>query len=216
MTRRRVRPHARGRAVLGAAAGAGAVLALALAGLAGCATEGESSEGASGEEAAGSEGAAESEGAASDGGNEDAAGPAGAPEPADVPDEAEGWPTDDVVLTGPDGATVPLHVWVADDQDRRAVGLMGWSHLPEGTGMLFEYPASRDGGFWMKGVRFPLSIAFADDAGTVTEIIEMDVCDDDPCPVHEPEGQYRRALELPQGRFQEHGVEPGWQLEVRG
>lgn len=130
-----------------------------------------------------------------------------------VPAAAEGWPTGEVVLSGPDGGEVRTRVWIADEPDRRERGFQGWSHVPEGWALLFVFPSEHDGGFWMRDVAFPLDIVFIDETSAVTHVEVMDTCEDD-CPVHRPDDPYVAALEAPEGVFTGAGVAPGWEAEI--
>ena len=98
---------------------------------------------------------------------------------------------------------------VADTDAERRQGLMGVPELPPGVGMLFVFPDERRGGFWMKDTLVPLDIAFVGSDGVVLEILSMQPCTTDPCPVHDPGVDYRYALEVPEGWFAANGVEAG-------
>lgn len=119
------------------------------------------------------------------------------------------------VILDPDGVHVPKPVYVADSPDLRQQGLMGVEDLPQEAGMLFLFPEDRTSGFWMRDTLIPLSIAFLDADGTVLAMLDMEPCEADPCPVHNPGVTYRAALEVNQGRFTDLGLgEPGWQVAI--
>ena len=121
-----------------------------------------------------------------------------------------------LVLRPPDdgtGTAVEVDVWVADAPALRARGLMGREQLAPGTGMVFEFERDTTARFWMRDTLLPLSIAFVDEAGTILDIVDMDPCTTASCPRYGPELPYRRALEVPQGWFDEVGAAPGWLLE---
>lgn len=109
---------------------------------------------------------------------------------------------------------VAVDVEVADSDQERAVGLMHRESLPEDAGMLFVFSEEASGGFWMKDTLIPLSIAFADADGRVLRILDMEPCEDDPCPIYDPGVSYRSALEVNQGAFSEWGVEEGDRLRL--
>ncbi|MEZ5101321.1 MAG: DUF192 domain-containing protein [Thermoleophilia bacterium] len=73
-----------------------------------------------------------------------------------------------------------------------------------------------DVGLWMRDTAVPLSAAFADGAGTITAIVDMDPCAADPCPVYRPPGPYLIALEVRQGELDRLGVRVGDRLSLRG
>ena len=97
------------------------------------------------------------------------------------------------------GETWP--VALADDDDERARGLMGVVDLGGLRGMLFAFPADSSAAFWMKDTLLALDIAFFAADGALVDRLEMTPCTADPCPVYQPAGPYRYALEVPAGGF---------------
>ena len=85
---------------------------------------------------------------------------------------------------------------------------MGRTEVPQGTGMVFLYPADVAGAFWMKNTLVPLSIAFVAADGRVVSVAEMTPCKADPCPSYAPAGPYRYAVELAAGAFGAAGPRP--------
>ena len=79
-----------------------------------------------------------------------------------------------VEVTAVGGAKHVLRAELADTPAKRSRGLMFRPPLPEGTGMLFLFPADRRGGFWMRDTVAPLSIAFIDAGGVIREIQDME------------------------------------------
>ena len=108
-----------------------------------------------------------------------------------------------------DGRAVTVRLEVAADPAARARGLMGRRQVPEGTGMVFLYPADVAVAYWMKNTLVPLSIAFVAADGRVVSVAEMTPCKADPCPSYAPAGPYRYAVELAAGSFDAAGVGPG-------
>jgi uncharacterized protein len=107
------------------------------------------------------------------------------------------------------GPARTVRLEVAADPAARARGLMGRARVPEGTGMVFLYPADVTEAFWMKDTLVPLSIAFVAADGRVVSVAEMTPCRTDPCPTYAPAGPYRYAVELAAGSFPSAGVRPG-------
>jgi uncharacterized protein len=107
-----------------------------------------------------------------------------------------------------DGPPRTVRLEVAADPAARARGLMGRRQVPEGTGMVFLYPADVREAFWMKNTLVPLSIAFVAADGRVVSVAEMTPCQADPCPTYPPAGPYRYAVELAAGAFGVAGVGP--------
>jgi len=104
---------------------------------------------------------------------------------------------------------VPLLVEVAATTGERERGLMYRQELPAGTGMLFLYPDDRRRNFWMKNTPVPLSIAFIDGSGQITQIEDMVPLSEEGHISTEP---VRAALEVPRGWFRDVGVQVGDRL----
>ncbi|HEX5630327.1 MAG TPA: DUF192 domain-containing protein [Acidimicrobiia bacterium] len=90
---------------------------------------------------------------------------------------------------------------VADTPERRTQGLMGVTDLGDLDGMLFVFDADSTSGFWMKNTLIPLDIAFFTAEGVLVDLLRMTPCEADPCPVYEPAGSYRYAIETEIGRW---------------
>jgi uncharacterized membrane protein (UPF0127 family) len=112
------------------------------------------------------------------------------------------------------GGPVEMDVELADTTEERATGLMGRENIGPHDGMAFTFGAPTQGTFWMKNTLIPLSIAFWDQGGRIVGIIDMEPCEDDPCPTYGPGVPYVGALEVEQGAFAERGVEVGDRLEL--
>lgn len=113
-----------------------------------------------------------------------------------------------------DSGTVLVNVEVADTPELQQRGLMGREELADDAGMVFLFFEEHGGGFWMKNTLIPLSIAFFDADGEILEILDMEPCEEDPCPVYDPGVSYRGALEVNQGSFEGWGVEVGDEIHV--
>ena len=111
-----------------------------------------------------------------------------------------GFPTEEVVVGGE-----TWEVAVADDAAERARGLMGVADLGGLRGMLFLFPADGTAAFWMKDTLLALDVAFFAADGSLVDLLEMTLCEAEPCPVYQPSGAYRYVLEVPAGGFS--GVE---------
>lgn len=114
----------------------------------------------------------------------------------------------------PDGTVCELCLWLADDGDRRARGLMNVTDLGPGDGMAFRYPGPHTGNFWMKNTLLPLSIAFFDPAGSYISSFDMEPCAEDPCPRYRTASDFLVAVETLQGGLDELGLVPGSTLEL--
>lgn len=117
-----------------------------------------------------------------------------------------------VIHAGSD--TIAITVELADTGERRSYGLMERPDIGEGHGMLFAYPGTVEptGSFWMYRTRVPLDIAFLDEDGVIGAVMAMDPCtspNPELCRRYSPGIPYRGALEMRQGFFDQHGIEPG-------
>lgn len=109
---------------------------------------------------------------------------------------------------------------IAAHPEEKARGLMFREELAEDAGMLFIFPAPKEGAFWMKNTLIPLSIAYmswgGDDTLEVLSIVDMQPCREDPCPSYPAGAAFDAALEVNQGWFERHGVSEGDQARVEG
>ena len=119
-----------------------------------------------------------------------------------------GLPTGSVLLGGEEDEVL-VDVEIAQTDAHRQKGLMERESLPVDAGMMFVYFKPVQSGFWMENVRFPLSIAFIGEDRRITEIIDMDVCEEGSCPAYTPQEEYTAALEVNQGAFEEWGIDVG-------
>jgi uncharacterized membrane protein (UPF0127 family) len=84
---------------------------------------------------------------------------------------------------------------IAKTPAQRARGLMHRTRAPE-DGMLFVFPETTTGGFWMKDTLVPLTIVFFDTRGKRVRKLAMTPCRTASCPIYDPGRSYRFALEL--------------------
>jgi len=103
-----------------------------------------------------------------------------------------------------DGKT--SHAEVAFTQKDRTIGLMFRDTLDNDHGMLFIYPQERNLSFWMKNTKIPLSIAFINSKGIITQIDSMT-----PYSLmgHTSKEKVKYALEMEQGWFIKNGIKIG-------
>jgi uncharacterized protein len=144
--------------------------------------------------------------------------PQSEPQPAASPSSlrpSEGFGTAAITLTDGD-EQIPMPVWVAADEASRQRGLMARESIPPDAGMLFVFDAPTVGGFWMKDTLIPLSIAFIDKDGQVLQILDMQPCTADPCDIYTPDpaNPYLYALEANLDYFDDHGIGPGWSVDL--
>lgn len=112
------------------------------------------------------------------------------------------------IIRGDEGSVL-IKVEVAQSAEQRSRGLMFRESLPADSGMVFLFFEPTRGWFWMKNTRIPLSIAFFGKDGEIVDILDMEPCRADPCPVYTPDATYFGALEVNQGAFEEWGISEG-------
>lgn len=118
-----------------------------------------------------------------------------------LPPQLEGWETTQIVISSPGARSRPLLVAVADEPAERAQGLMNVTDLAGIEGMLFVFADDVGDGFWMKDTLLPLDIAFFAGDGVIVDVLTMTPCAADPCPTYRPDGEYRFAVEVEAGDF---------------
>lgn len=95
-------------------------------------------------------------------------------------------------------------------------GLMGRRDLAGYDGMVFRFTEDSTGGFYMRDVPVPLTVAWFDAGGRFVSSADMATCPDQNCPTYPPAGPYRFALEVPSGGLGRLAVGPGSVIEVGG
>lgn len=109
-----------------------------------------------------------------------------------------------------DWGTARFTVELADDEAERAQGLMNRESLPQGAGMLFVYPHTRNVGFWMKDTLIPLDMIFVDATGTVARV-HSNATPGDRTPIMAG-SEVKAVLEINGGLARRLGIAPGTQL----
>jgi uncharacterized membrane protein (UPF0127 family) len=100
---------------------------------------------------------------------------------------------------------------VANTELTREHGLMDRLGMPAKAGMLFVFDSAGIYPFWMRNTEFPLSIAFMDGELRITDIEDMTPYDE--TNFHSPSRPALYALEVNQGWFADHGIQPGVKVE---
>lgn len=75
-------------------------------------------------------------------------------------------------IATPDARLHKFDVWVADDDQRRARGLMFVTKMDDQQGMLFIYARSQPVAMWMKNTHIPLDMLFVRADGRVERVAE--------------------------------------------
>ena len=108
------------------------------------------------------------------------------------------------------GARHGFTVEFADDDAKRALGLMFRERMAPDAGMLFDFKADQPVAMWMRNTRIPLDMLFVARDGRVVNIRERAV------PMSEEtissDGPVRAVLELNGGTVSRLGIRPGDRL----
>jgi uncharacterized membrane protein (UPF0127 family) len=118
-----------------------------------------------------------------------------------------------VTIDASGGKKVGVRVEIADDPFEQQRGLMYRTSLGEHRGMLFVFQREDPRSFWMKNTRIPLSIAYIDSKGRITDILDMKPLDDEP-PHYTSSEPVQYALEVNQGFYEKRGVKVGDHAEL--
>lgn len=103
---------------------------------------------------------------------------------------------------------------IARTLEEKTLGLMFRHYLAPDSGMLFIFQHDETLRFWMKNCYIPLSIAFIDSAGIITDIMEMTPLDT--VTRYTSSRPARYALETVAGWFASHGIRPGDTVRITG
>lgn len=104
---------------------------------------------------------------------------------------------------------VRFSVEIADEPLEASAGLMYRRSMEADHGMLFVFPAPRQGSFWMANTILPLDIIFVREDGVVANIVHGQP--NDPTPLLS-QGPIRYVLELNAGMAQKAGIVAGVRL----
>ena len=95
---------------------------------------------------------------------------------------------------------------VADTQGTRSQGLMLRKSMAQNAGMVFLFEQSDHHCMWMRNTLIPLSVAFLDERGKITNIADMQPLTETSHCAARPA---RFALEMNQGWFKKRGIAAG-------
>jgi uncharacterized membrane protein (UPF0127 family) len=99
-----------------------------------------------------------------------------------------------------------LYVEIADNDEKRSLGLMFRKYLPDSMGMLFIFDSSGIYPFWMKNTYIPLSIAFIDENYKIIDIFDLEPLDETPI---FPLKKFKYALEVNRNWFKRNDIKVG-------
>ncbi len=106
---------------------------------------------------------------------------------------------------------------IADDNPKRAHGLMHRTQLEPNSGMLFIFDDEQQLMFWMKNTRIPLAIAFVNSSHKIIDIQEMVPASDiELTPTtYASNGLAKYALEMSKGWFAKNKIKVGDSLKFQ-
>jgi uncharacterized protein len=91
-------------------------------------------------------------------------------------------------------------------------GMMHRKSMEENEAMLFIMPYVHQVSFWMRNTLVPLSCGYIDPEGNLLEIYDMKPLDETPIPAKSDKIRY--VLEVKQGWFQRHNIQPGTKVRT--
>lgn len=112
------------------------------------------------------------------------------------------------------GGVHRLVVEIADTSPLRSRGLMWRTELPEGTGMLFIFPAEVVQSFWMRNTLIPLDMVFIDRRFRVVGVVQW--AEPRTVTSRKVEKPSLYVLEVPGGWTSRNGVRAGSTIELEG
>jgi uncharacterized protein len=90
---------------------------------------------------------------------------------------------------------------IADNNQRRSLGLMHRNSLPPEEGMLFVYPKLGNYRIWMKNTLIPLTVMWLDEQAQIVEIKLLLPCKQAPCQIYSAARPARYIIELDQSQY---------------
>lgn len=122
-------------------------------------------------------------------------------------------PKQNLEIVTADGSSFIVEAELAKKEEERNWGYMERKKIPEGTGMLFIFEYDQMLNFWMKNTPTPLTIAFIDRYGVISDILDMTPYSLSGVPSSR---SVRYALEVPQGWYKKNGIRVGDTVHVQG
>ena len=107
----------------------------------------------------------------------------------------------------------PLRVWVMDDDEKRAEGMMFLrdEEVKDGEGMLFIFPDEAQRGFWMQNTVLALDIVYLDRNGKVVSVAKGKPFSEESLP---SEGPAMYVVEVKQGMADRLGLRRGAKVTI--
>lgn len=123
-------------------------------------------------------------------------------------------PKYELVIINQDNKKNTLIVELANNRKTRTYGLMNRKKLGKNSGMYFAFKSERYLNFWMKNVTIPLSIAYINKNGVITQILKMKPLDT--TILYPSKYPVKYALEVNQGWFKKNNIKTGSKVYLHG
>jgi len=112
-----------------------------------------------------------------------------------------GWNSTEIKINN-----VTIFAWIADDEEKRALGLMHIKKLEENEGIIFIFEDEGIHQFWMKNTYLPLDILFIDKNLKIIDIQSMEPCNMNECILYSPPRSIKYAIEVERGFCTRNGI----------
>ena len=122
-------------------------------------------------------------------------------------------PREKLVIVTHDGRRLDFSVEMALAADQQTIGLMNRPTVPDGTGMLFDWGASRESQMWMRNTIASLDMIFIEADGRIHHIAEHTVPQS--LAVIDSHGPVRATLEVAAGTAERLDIRVGDRVEQR-
>lgn len=118
-----------------------------------------------------------------------------------------------IKITFPNGKIIKTEI--ADNDQKRAYGLMFRKNLPYEAGMLFIFDEEDFHSFWMKNTLIPLDILWLDkDMRILYYFANVPPCKSDPCQSYKPLFKAKYVLEVNSGFIKKENLKLGDRLQT--
>lgn len=113
-------------------------------------------------------------------------------------------------------ATHSFHVFLADDEQERATGLMWIKNMDKDKGMLFVFDTQDIKTFWMKNTKIPLDMIFIDSNKKIVSIQKnVQPCTSKPCPTYPSKLPAMYVLEINSNLSEEKNINIGDHVDIQ-
>jgi len=122
---------------------------------------------------------------------------------------SRGWNSTHVKISN-----VTILTWIADDDEKRELGLMYVRKLDENEGMIFIFEDEGIYAFWMKNTYLPLDIIFVDKNMKIVDMQSMEPCNGSECRLYYPSEKIKYAIEVNSGFCNKNRIKIGDEIWI--